>query len=144
MTSLTDPEDNTTPWEFGITGAVYTETITVSSSDLTRTFEYNASGAITRKIDRNGRVIEYAHDNLLRQTTEEWYDDVDDESANLTYTTTYNDLGQVVTISDSSTETDYSYGLFGNLTSTVQTLDGLTPDVTFAYEYDASCAHPRH
>ena len=46
MTSLTDPESNTTTWEFGITGAVYTETITVSSSDLTRTFEYNAGGNI--------------------------------------------------------------------------------------------------
>ena len=84
------------------------------------------------------RVIAYGYDHLLRQTSESWYDDVDDQTANLTYTTTYNDLGQVASIGDGATEYEYTYGLFGNLTSTTQDLPGLTPDVKFAYRYDSS------
>ena len=52
MTSLTDPEDNTTTWTFDPLGRVATETITVSSSDLDRTFRYDAAGNLLRKIDR--------------------------------------------------------------------------------------------
>jgi hypothetical protein len=78
-----------------------------------------------RKIDRNGRVTEYSCDSLLRQSIEEWYTDVNDTEVDFTYTTTFNDLGQMINIIDGTTETDYAYGLFGNLTSTVQTLDGL-------------------
>ena len=54
------------------------------------------------------------------------------------YTTAYNDLGQVALIGDGATEYAYTYGLFGNLTSTTQDLSGLTPDVKFAYRYDSS------
>ncbi len=38
MMSLTDPEENTTYWTFDPLGRVATETINVSSTDLTRSF----------------------------------------------------------------------------------------------------------
>jgi YD repeat-containing protein len=56
----------------GARSRVATETINVDSSDLTRTFRCDAAGNRIRKIDRNGRVIDYAYDALLRQTTETW------------------------------------------------------------------------
>ena len=44
-----------------------TETINVDSTDLVRTFRYDAARNLTRKILRNGRVIDYAFDCLSRQ-----------------------------------------------------------------------------
>jgi YD repeat-containing protein len=70
MTSLTDSEENTTTWSFDPLGRVATETINVSSTDLVRYFVYDARGNVTRKIDRNGRVIDYAFDALSRQMAE--------------------------------------------------------------------------
>jgi YD repeat-containing protein len=72
MTSLTDPEDNTTTWTFDPLGRVATETIMVSSSDLDRTFRYDAAGNLVHKIDRTGRVMDFAYDSLSRQTSEAW------------------------------------------------------------------------
>ena len=52
-----------------------------------------------RKIDRNGRVIDYGYDSLSRQTTETWYDDVEDADAQQnvrkTYVTGYDEGGRV-------------------------------------------------
>ena len=36
---------------------------------------------LVRKIDRNGRVIDFAYDSLSRQTPEAWYDNVTDAEA---------------------------------------------------------------
>ena len=135
MTSLTDPEENTTRWAFGISGGVFTESINVNSADLVRTFEYNAAGNLPRKIDRNGRVIAYGYDHSTA-TSETWYDDRRTRRPT-TFTTAYNDLCQVL-IGDGSTEYEYTYGLFGNLASTTQDLPGLTPGRKFAYRYDSS------
>ncbi len=117
-----------------------TETINVSSTDLIRTFSYDARGNLVRKIDRNGRVIDYAFDALSRQTTETWYDDVEDADAEQnvrkTYVTTYDEAGRVVTIGDGDYDFAYTWSIFGNLTSTTQDLTGLTDDVVFSYTYD--------
>ena len=140
MTSLTDPEDNTTNWTFDPLGRVATETINVSSTDLTRSLEYDARGNLTRKIDRNARVIDYVHDALSRQTSEIWYDNVTDADAQQnvrkTYSTSYDEAGNVASIGDGDYDFDYTYSIFGNLTSTTQDLTGLTDDVVFNYSYD--------
>ena len=140
MTSLTDPEENTTYWSYSPLGQVATETINVDSTDLVRYYSYDARGNLTRKIDRNGRVIDYAYDSLSRQTTETWYDDVTDADAQqdavTTYATTYDEMGRVATIGDGDYDFEYTWSIFGNLTSTTQDLTGLTDDVVFNYTYD--------
>jgi RHS repeat-associated protein len=140
MASLTDPENNTTTWNFDPLGRVATETITVSSTDLTRSFEYDARGNLVRKIDRNGRVLDYTYDSLSRQTTEKWYNNLTDadvpQNVQKTYATTYDEAGRVASIGDGDYDFDYTYSIFGNLTSTTQDLTGLTDDVEFSYAYD--------
>ncbi len=140
MTSLTDPEENTTYWSYGPLGQVATETINVSSTDLTRSFSYDSRGNLVRKVDRNGRVIDYAFDALSRQTTETWYDDVTDADAQQnvrkTYATEYDAAGRVAAVGDGDYDFAYTWSIFGNLTSTIQDLYGLTDDVAFSYAYD--------
>ncbi len=140
MTSLTDPEENTTYWSYSPLGQVATETINVDSTDLVRYYSYDARGNLTRKIDRNGRVIDYTCDSLSRQTTETWYDDVTDADAQqdavTTYATTYDRVGRVATIGDGDYDFEYTWSIFGNLTSTTQDLTGLSDDVVFNYTYD--------
>jgi len=140
MTSLTDPEENTTYWTFDPLGRVATETINVSSTDLTRTFSYDARGNLVRKVDRNGRVIDYAFDALSRQTSESWYDNLTDADAQQnvrkTYSTEYDPASRVAAVGDGDYDFEYTYSIFGNLTSTTQDLTGLTDDVVFKYTYD--------
>ncbi len=140
MASLTDPEENTTYWSYSPLGQVATETINVDSTDLVRYYSYDARGNLTRKIDRNGRVIDYAYDSLSRLTTETWYDDVTDADAQqdavTTYSTTYDEMGRVATIGDGDYDFEYTWSIFGNLTSTTQDLTGLSDDVVFNYTYD--------
>ena len=107
MISLADPEDNATTWNYGVFGQVAEETITVDSTDLTRYFQYDSRGNLARKIDRNGRVTEYEYDGLGRQTSEEWFADVEDVTADKTYTTAYDSLGRVTVAGDG--DTDYYF-----------------------------------
>ncbi|MFO7905998.1 MAG: hypothetical protein R6U98_25285, partial [Pirellulaceae bacterium] len=141
-TGLTDPEENTTQWTYGAHGHMISETITVSSNPLSRTFEYDAAGQLSRRIDRNGRVIEYSRDDLLRQTGETWYNNVTDadaaQNAVATITTEYDEASRVAEVDDGSTVLGSSYSVFGTLLENTQDLGGLSDTVTQTHGYDAA------
>ena len=67
---------------------------------------------------------------LSRQTSEAWYDNVTDADAEQnvrkTYTTTYDEAGRVASAGDGVNDLQYTYSIFGLLSSTTQDLDGLS------------------
>ena len=46
---------------------------------------------------------------------------------------THDESGNVGSIGDGDYDFDYTYSIFGNLTSTTEDLTGLTDDVVFSY-----------
>ena len=69
----------------------------------------------------------FAYDSLSRQTSEAWYDNVTDADAEQnvrkTYTTTYDEAGRVASAGDGVNDLQYTYSIFGLLSSITQDLD---------------------
>jgi len=49
--------------------------VTIETNELnkSRSFYYDAAGNLSRRKDRNGRMIQFEHDGLDRRTAEKWY-----------------------------------------------------------------------
>ncbi len=120
------------------------DTTTIDSHASSRSFLYAAAGNLLQKTDRNGRVTKYTYDNLLRQTTEAWYDDLQDQTANLTYSTTYDTASRVASVSDGDSEWTWQYDVFGNVATSTQDNDDLAGPVTFESRYDAAGRRVRY
>ncbi len=139
MTSLTDPVGNTTAWDFGMNGRVAEEHVTIDGVTLSRTFLYDASDNIVQKIDRNGRVTEFAFDKLNRPISETWYDNAEALKAKKpvkTFRTTYNRAGKMATMEDGENNFEFSYNCFGQEIGQKQSLAGLDMPVAFEYSTD--------
>jgi hypothetical protein len=52
------------------------------------------------------------------------------------YTTTYDEAGRVASAGDGVNDLEYTYSIFGLLSSTTQDLDGLSDDAVFKYSHD--------
>ena len=76
LRSLTDSENNTTSWRYDNLDRMTQDTITIDTTSgslsVTRFLEYDLVGNLTKKTDRNGRVIDYSFDRLDRLVTETW------------------------------------------------------------------------
>ncbi|MHB1038490.1 MAG: RHS repeat-associated core domain-containing protein, partial [Pirellulales bacterium] len=132
--TLIDPDDNQTTWTYDALNRVKTET---NKLNLARQFDYDAAGNLTKRTDRNGRVIEYVYDNLSRRTEENWKD-----GQNTIRTIGYGyDLGGRMETAGDDLVGSYSYG-YDNLdrsTSITQTmLSGLTVPILLGQKYDAA------
>ncbi|MHB1036579.1 MAG: golvesin C-terminal-like domain-containing protein [Pirellulales bacterium] len=144
MKSLTDPEENTTTWAYDYLGRTVSETNELGHA---RYFQYNVAGDLTRRVDRNGRVIQYVYDRLSRPTEERWYNNVGDADDNQdrqkTFTFDYNTAGEMTVVEElnaaSEIAASYTYGYdeLGRVTSISTEIDGLTPVVAFTQAYDA-------
>ena len=53
-----------------------------------------------------------------------------------TYTTTYDEAGRVASAGDGVNDLQYTYSIFGLLSSTTQDLDGLSDQAVFTYSHD--------
>jgi RHS repeat-associated protein len=80
-------------------------------------------------------VIEYAHDNLYRNTQEVWKTG---GSTVRTLSFTYDAAGQLTQASDPAATLAYAYDDLGRTTSETQTIAGLTPQLGFTSTYDAN------
>jgi len=58
-------------------------------------------------------------------------------SVSQTLAYTYNAAGQLASVDDAWADYDYTYDKLGRLTSEVQSITGLTPDITLQNQYDA-------
>jgi len=140
MLTLTDPESNVTEWTYDRLGRVVSETNELSD---TREFVYDG-GLLFRRIDRMGRVIEYAYDLFGRQIGEYWYADAtaadnDPTHASPLYSIehTYDCSGNILTVADDAASYTYTYDDLNRVLTETQTLDGLTPTIVFSYQYSA-------
>jgi YD repeat-containing protein len=84
LTNLRDPVNNDTSWTYDHLNRVTAETNELSK---TRSFAYDATGNLLKRIDRNGRKIEFVYDGLHRRTHERWGDDAVFPSAAVSTTT---------------------------------------------------------
>jgi RHS repeat-associated protein len=102
---------------------------------FTRYFVYDAAGNLTRRTDRNGRVIEYTYDNLYRRTQENWLDEY--ETSVRTIDWTFDAAGQLTAASDLAADYTYTYDALGRATTLTHDIVGLGSQVIMNHTFDA-------
>ncbi len=90
---------------------------------------------LTRRTDRNGRVIEYLYDGLAQRIQEIWKDG---QTVVRTLDFAYNANGALVSAADPDGANGFTYDNAGRLIGTVQSIVGLAPPIALAYSYDAN------
>ena len=145
LKSLTDPEGNATTFTYDNLGRKVAETNALSD---TRTFRYDDFGNLDRRVDRNGRVIDYIFDGLDRLTEEDWFEDLTDADANPPVTPerefhlTYDLAGQLDQIYDQIGSTvqskyTYDYDRLGRMLEEDNTGSTAAPTIELTYpDYD--------
>jgi RHS repeat-associated protein len=136
--TLTDPEENTTTWTYDALNRQVTET---NELDDARSFEYDALGRLVRRVDGLGRVRQFQYDDLGRNTAEVWYNDTTDADADQNRVRTieldYDAAGRMTAVDDAEADYSFAYDALDRVTSITQSIEGLTPVVTLAQEFDA-------
>jgi RHS repeat-associated protein len=135
-TSLTDPAGNTTTWVYDGLNRVIEET---NELGHTRYFAYDAAGNLVQQIDRQGRVIQYVYDARGNRIAEEWYTDIDDTTADHTFTFSYDTLGQLTFAGDVYATYTYVYDthLAGRIVEITHDLAVLPFTITVSQQFDA-------
>ncbi|RDH45260.1 RHS repeat-associated core domain-containing protein [Zooshikella ganghwensis] len=143
LTKLVSPEGTATQFEYDANGNLIT--LIDANRNATR-FEFNKADQLTAKVFADGSKIQYTYDQGQVKTRKDargiattyHYDDkkrlqkvsYSDNTPEVTYT--YNDKGQVTTITDGLGQHQYVYSTLGQLTS----VDGPWEKDTIAYHYN--------
>ena len=140
LETLTDPNGNTTTWDYDDVNRVTSETIVIDPEPLTRNYIYEGSDLV-QKTDRNGRVTRYEYDALHRLEFEKWYTnqaayDTSPNSPLRTIGYTYDDVGNLLSIDDPDASYEFEYDDLNRQTDADQTIDGLAPTIGFDRTYD--------
>ena len=160
---LRDPVGNITTWVYDSLGRVIEERDPLSNEGLTidqaaaalavpsgadvdanrgadhvRVFDYDGEGNQIEVIDRNGRRREFDYDFAGRLTEEVWFS-ADDGAVVEIITFIYDDLGNMLTATDSNSDYLHTYDTLNRLTSVDNNPSGLVdvPRVILTYAYDA-------
>ena len=99
---------------------------------------YDVTIRLTERVDRNGRVMKFGYDDVGRLTSEEWYSDVYDVTADQTISYGYDQLGRLTSQGDSGHEYTYQYDELDRLTVRSLDVSGLTDTINFYYVYDVA------
>ncbi|MDR2440194.1 MAG: hypothetical protein LBE12_12620 [Planctomycetaceae bacterium] len=129
LLSLTDPVGNTTSYEYDSQRHVVKETNALEKS---RYFEYLGQ-LLTRKIDRNGRVIEYVYDRFGRQKEEHW---LEGKTIIKTIVNTYNETGNLIGVNDGLNSFEYEFNSLRLETQSIVRFDGLNKEIKLKSVYD--------
>jgi RHS repeat-associated protein len=108
--TLTDPDGNTTTWNYDNLNRAHEETNALSD---TRTYGYYPTGELQQLTDRNGLITQYAFDPVNRTTTETWLD-TDNTTVIRNIVSTYDADGRLIGVtdhdgSDNPIAADYTY-----------------------------------
>jgi len=136
LTSVVDPNGNTTAYAFDDLGRLLQQNSAVTG---TTAYAYDAAGNLVSSTDANGSVVTRAYDALGRVTQETSVPALRD--ADPTTTWSYDDAdpthfgrGRVAAMSDASGTASYRYERRGLLASEVKTIGG--QPFTSAFQYD--------
>ncbi len=80
----------------------------------TTVFSYDVVGSLTKRIDRNGREIDYRYDAARRLTNEKW---LSGESVLNSIDTTYDSVGNRLTAKDSTSSLTFTYDALNRIDS---------------------------
>jgi RHS repeat-associated protein len=108
LTSVTDPNGNTTSYVYDDLGNLLSQT---SPDTGTRTYTYDGAGNIKTYLDANGNSFTYSYDALNRLTLIDAPGTTDDISYG--YDTCANGVGYTCVITQDSTTVNYVYNGFG-------------------------------
>ncbi|QTA79406.1 RHS repeat-containing protein [Desulfonema limicola] len=122
IASRTDPNKNTTSYEYDKLNRVVRETYPDGS---TKSFTYKPEGEMASVNDRNGNTIQYEYNDMGLMTKRDYPGDNDDVF-------TYNARGQVISAVNQDAEVSYEYDKDGRITK--ETLNGKT--VSYNYDLD--------
>ena len=94
---------------------------------------YDTVGNLTKRIDRNDKLIEYEYDSLNRPKKEEWL-----EGAATVHTLdfVYDSAGYLFTASDADSTVTLSYDNLGRVTSALQDVAAMGFDVVLTSQYN--------
>ena len=147
LTSLTDPNGNVTSWVHDPLNRVHTEAQVdkdyaepgglPGKSNGARTYKYDAVGNLREVTDREGRVTKFEYDPFYRLTSEKWFDNASDQTANRDIQFDYDLAGQLETASEVNAATlSFTYDSLGRPELVTHQIAGLTSNVTFDAAYD--------
>jgi RHS repeat-associated protein len=130
-TSLTDPNGNSTSWEYDTLNRVTSETTLYG----TRSYEYDGNNNLLQKTDRNGLVTTYEYDSLNRRTAENW---TDYSGILRMFTYEYDEAGNLKEVSDPDATYEYEYDNLNRQIGVTQTFASFPDPIHFDYVYDAA------
>ena len=100
------------------------------------TYDYDAVGNLTEKVDRLDRKIEFQYDAMDRQTAEFWY--AADGTLIETSTYTYDIFSNLLTADDAESSYTYTYDDLDRLLTSDNAGTPDAPNVILTYDYDAN------
>jgi len=139
LTSVADPANVETRYEYDDLGNLSSA---ISPDSGTTVYTYDAAGNVKTRQDAKGQVFAYDYDVLNRLTGVDAPGTADDISYR--YDNCANGIGQLCSITRSSTTVSYTYDAFGNVTGHQQltyTYDAASRAKTIAYPSGAVVAY---
>jgi len=136
LTSVTDPNGNATTYVYDDFHRLQTQTSPVTA---TTTYSYDPAGNLTSSTDANAATTTRVYDALNRVTSAVSAGSSSTETVTWTYdgTSPYA-LGRLMTMTDPTGSTTYSYDRRGLLRSEQRDLGGATYTTSYAYDNDAN------
>jgi YD repeat-containing protein len=151
LTSLTDPDGNTTTWSYeqlpspsgggagGEGSGPYRVTSETDALGDSSYFAYDTAGNLVRYTDADGRVDVYQYDSQNRLTSETDYADAADADAQENpldvFQYAYDSSGNLLSASDDTSSDTYAYDGENRLTTATETAAG-SPTVVLTYQYN--------
>jgi RHS repeat-associated protein len=124
LTSITDANGNMITYEYDLLGRLTEET---DPEGKVLSYAYDASGNLISKTDATGVTITYTYDALKRLVSINY----PDTTQNIFYT--YDSTGKVLTMTDQSGTTTYTYDNSNRLISEIKSIAGKSFTNTYTY-----------
>jgi RHS repeat-associated protein len=131
LLSITDREDNTTTYTYDALNRRLTDT---NAFGKARIYSYDVAGNNVSVNDRNGNAITYIYDGLNRLINETWLDANGNPINSII--STYDVIGQRLSVGDSGSKYTYDYDINGRLISIDNAGTNGIPNVLLTYVYD--------
>jgi len=107
----------------------------------TDTYQYNSFGLVTQRTDARGVITSYDYDTLNRPTQITYNVGTTGVPATATVGYTYgtsaasNNNGRLITFTDGTGQTSYSYDISGRISQMSKTISGVSYPITYGYNY---------